>query len=379
MNFDLNDVQLTIRDAIRDLAEKEFEPRAKAYDESGEFPHDNIQALARYGYLGMTLPEEIGAAGADWVSYAICVEEVSRACAATGVIFEVLNSLFMDAIWKFGTDEQKQRILPDCISGERLGAFALTEPQAGSDAAAIETTAEKEGDRYVLNGRKCFITNAGVADCYIVFASSDREQGARGLTAFVVDKDMPGVSFGEPEDKLGIRASQTADVVLEDCEVPEENRLGGEGEGFKIAMATLDGGRIGIGCQAVGIAQRALDLSVAYSKEREQFGRPIAKLQAIQWMLADMKTEIDASRLLVNRAAYLHGKGERATSEIAMAKLFASRTAMDVTSKAIQIHGGYGYMKDYTVERLLRDAKITEIYEGTSEVMRMVISASLLK
>ncbi len=379
MNFDLNDVQLTIRDAIRDLAEKELEPRAKAYDESGEFPHDNIQALARYGYLGMTLPEEIGAAGADWVSYAICVEEVSRACAATGVIFEVLNSLFMDAIWKFGTDEQKQRILPDCISGERLGAFALTEPQAGSDAAAIETTAEKEGDRYVLNGRKCFITNAGVADCYIVFASSDREQGARGLTAFVVDKDMPGVSFGEPEDKLGIRASQTADVVLEDCEVPEENRLGGEGEGFKIAMATLDGGRIGIGCQAVGIAQRALDLSVAYSKEREQFGRPIARLQAIQWMLADMKTEIDASRLLVNRAAYLHGKGERATSEIAMAKLFASRTAMDVTSKAIQIHGGYGYMKDYIVERLLRDAKITEIYEGTSEVMRMVISASLLK
>lgn len=379
MNFSLTEDQAAIKQAIRELADAEFAPRAAGYDESGEFPWDNFRILARYGYLGMTLPAEYGGAEADWVSYAICVEEISRACASTGVIFEVHNSLHADAVHHYGTEEQRRRFLPDLIAGKRLGAFALTEPEAGSDAGGAKMTAELRGDRYILNGRKCFITNGAVADSYIVIALTDRERKTKGMTAFVVERDMPGVSFGEPENKLGIRASSTTDVVLEDCEVPVGNRLGAEGEGFKIAMNTLDGGRVGIGCQAVGIAQAALDLAVKYARERHQFGRPISSFQAIQWMLADMKTEIDAARLLVYRGAYLRGLNQRASSEIAMGKLFASATAMKVTSQAIQIHGGYGYTRDYGVERLLRDAKITEIYEGTSEVMRMVISSALLR
>jgi len=378
VNFDLDEAQQATRDAIRDLAQREFAPRAAEYDRSHEFPAENMSLLAQYGYLGMTLPEEYGGAGFDWISYAICVEEVSRACAATGVIFEVHNSLHADAVYSFGNEEQRNRWLPDLCRGKRLGAFCLTEPGAGSDAGSLRLGAVLEGDHYVLNGTKTFITNAGIADNYLVMARTDKEAGNRGITAFIVEKETEGLSFGEPEDKLGILGSPTADVIFEDARVPVENRLGEEGQGFKVALATLDGGRIGIAAQAVGISQAALDLALAYSKEREQFGRPICRFQATQWKLADMATELDAARLLLYRAAFLRGKGVRASKEIAMAKLFASEMSARTTQKALQIHGGYGYVRDYTVERLMRDAKITELYEGTSEVMRIVISSALL-
>ena len=379
MEFVLNEEQAAIRDAVREFAQKEIAPRAAEYDKTSEFPWDNFRALARYGYLGMTLPKEYGGSGIDWVSYAICVEEVSRACASTGVIYEVHNALHSDPIHHFGTEEQKKKYLPDLCAGKKLGAFALTEPDAGSDAGSIKTTARLDGANYILNGRKCFITSAGVADLYVLFASTDRSKGPKGLSAFLVEKGLPGLSFGEPEDKLGIRCSRTSDIIMEEVPVPRSDLLGKEGDGLKVALVTLDGGRIGIGCQAVGIAQAALDACIAYSKERVQFGQPIASFQAIQWMLADMATEIDAARFLCYRAADLFGRGQRVSKEIAMAKLFASAMAVRNTSKAIQVHGGYGYMRDYKVERLYRDAKITEIYEGTSEVMRMVISAALLK
>ncbi|MCL6450504.1 MAG: acyl-CoA dehydrogenase family protein [Acetobacteraceae bacterium] len=379
MDFQLTEEQKAVRDAISKFAAEKVAPGALDRDRTGEFPWEVLRGLAEQGYLGMTLPPEYGGAGADWVSYAICVEEISRACASCGVIYEVHNSLHADAIYHHGTEEQRRRFLPDLISGKKLGAFALTEPGAGSDAGGLKSTAELKGDRYILNGRKCFITSGGKADEYIVFALTDKSKGTKGISAFVVDKSFPGISFGEPEDKLGIRASCTADVILEDCPVPVENRLGNEGDGLKIALSTLDGGRVGIACQAVGIAQAAFDAALAYSKERQQFGRPISEFQAIQWMLADMATDIEAARLLAYRAAYLRGTGQRASKEIAMAKLFASRAAVKHTANAIQIHGGYGYMRDYKVERLFRDAKITEIYEGTSEVMRMVIAGALLK
>ena len=378
MNFELNEEQRAIREAIREVAEKEIAPRAAYYDQTGEFPWENVRTLARYGYLGVTVPVEYGGAGADMVSSTIIIEEVSRACAATGTVVDVHSSLFTEPVIRFGNEEQKRRYLPDLAGGRKLGAFCLTEPQAGSDAANQKTTAVLDGDHYVLNGTKCLISNGGAADLYLVMAVTDKGKGSKGISAFIVEKGMEGLSFGQPEDKLGIRASWTSDVILEGVRVPRENLLGREGEGYKIALATLDGGRVGIAAQAVGITQAALDRCVRYAKERHQFGQAIASFQAIQWMLAEMATDLEAARLLTYRAAFLHDRGVRYSKEAAMAKLFASTMAMKHTVKAVQIHGGYGYTREYVVERLMRDAKITEIYEGTSEVMKLVIAANLL-
>lgn len=379
MNFYLTEEQEAIRKAVRELAEKHFKPVARELDREGRFPKENIDLLSRYGYMGMTFPEEYGGMGADAVSHSICIEEISRACASTGVIFEVHTQLAGWPILKYGNEEQKKRYLVPMARGEILGAFALTEPEAGSDAASIKTTAVRDGDFYILNGRKRFTTNATVAGVYVVIAYTDKSKGSRGMSAFIVEKGLEGFTFGKPEDKLGIRASVQADLIFEDCRVPAANLLGKEGEGFKIALATLDGGRIGIAAQAVGIAQAAMEKAIAYAKERQQFGAPIANLQAIQWMIADMATEIEAARLLYLKAAFLKDKGQRYTKEAAMAKLMASTVAMKHTVAAVQIHGGYGYMKEYDVERYMRDAKITEIYEGTSEIMRLVVASSLLR
>ena len=379
MDFELTDEQQLIREAVREFAEAEVTPIAAEIDRDHRFPHELLPKLAEMNLMGMPYPEKAGGAGADYVSYIIAVEELSRACASTGVVVSAHTSLATWPIFKFGTQAQKDQYLHDMASGRRLGAFALTEPAAGTDAGAGTATATLHADGYTLNGSKMFITNAPFAGLYIVFAKTDPERGTRGMSAFIVEKDAPGFSVGEAEHKLGIRGSSTPPVYFSDCRVPREALLGGEGDGFKIAMATLDGGRIGIAAQALGIAQAALDASVAYAKERVQFGKPIATLQAIQWMIADMATEIDAARLLVYRAASCVDNGRPYSTEGAMAKLFASETATRVAGKAIQIHGGYGYTESYPVERNYRDAKITEIYEGTSEVQRMVIARSTLR
>jgi butyryl-CoA dehydrogenase len=379
MDFELTDEQQLIRDAVREFAQAEVTPIAAELDRDHRFPHELLPRLAEMNLMGMPYPEKVGGAGADYVSYVIAVEELSRACASTGVILSAHTSLATWPVFKFGTEAQKDRYLHDMASGLRLGAFALTEPGAGTDAAAGTATAMLHADGYALNGSKMFITNAPFAEVYIVFAKTDPERGTRGLSAFIVEKDTPGFSVGEAEHKLGIRGSSTPPVYFSDCRVPKDALLGEEGDGFKIAMATLDGGRIGIAAQALGIAQAALDASVAYARERVQFGKPIATLQAIQWMIADMATEIDAARLLVYRAASCVDNGRPYSTEGAMAKLFASETATRVAGKAIQIHGGYGYTESYPVERNYRDAKITEIYEGTSEVQRMVIARSSLR
>lgn len=378
MNFELSEEQQAIRKAIRELVAKEVAPQARERDHSGEFPSQVINVLGTQGYMGMMLPEEYGGIEADHISHTVCVEELSRGCSSTGVIFEVHNSLVAETILHHGSEEIKERYLPK-MTGEWLGAFALTEPGAGSDAGGVTSTAVLDGDEYILNGRKCFITNAGEAQLYLVIASTDLSQKSRGLSAFLVEATYPGFSIGVLEDKMGIRASATADLILEDCRVPKGNLLGKEGDGFKIALGALDAGRIGIAAQAVGIAQAAMEKAGAYALQRQQFGKPIAEQQAIQWMLADMATDIEAARLLTYRAAYLRGSGKRCSQEVAMAKLFASTMAMKHTVSAVQILGGYGYMKEYDVERYMRDAKITEIYEGTSEVMRLVIAGSLLK
>ncbi len=380
MNFLLNDEQKMIRDAIRDLCEKEIAPRSAEYNAKHEFPMANFKLLAENGYLNMHLPEPYGG-GMDWVSYAIVIEELARACAVTSVIFEVHCSLHSEAIYHFGTQEQKDKYLPRLTSGEILGAYALTEPGAGSDAAALRTTAVKDGDSYVLNGEKTFITNGGQAGLYVVFARTnpDPSVGHRGISAFLVEDGIPGFSIGKPMEKMGLHASHTTQLFFEDCRIPAGQLLGKEGEGFKIAMAILDRGRIGIAAQAVGITQAALDDSVKYSKERSTFGKPIADHQAIAWKIADMATDLEAARLMLYRAAFLMQEGARATKEISMAKLFASEMAMKHTVEAVQIHGGYGYMQEYRVERLMREAKITQLYEGTSEIQRLVISRSLLK
>ena len=379
MDFELTDEQQLIRDAVREFAETEVTPIAAELDRDHRFPHELLPKLAEMSLMGMPYPEKAGGAGADYVSYVIAVEELSRACASTGVIVSAHTSLATWPVFKFGTEAQHDRYLHDMASGRRLGAFALTEPAAGTDAGAGTATAMQHADGYALNGSKMFITNAPFAEVYIVFAKTDPERGTRGMSAFIVEKDTPGFSVGEAEHKLGIRGSSTPPIYFSDCRVPREALLGGEGHGFKIAMATLDGGRIGIAAQALGIAQGALDASVAYAKERVQFGKPIATLQAIQWMIADMATEIDAARLLVYRAASCVDNGRPYSTEGAMAKLFASETATRVAGKAIQIHGGYGYTESYPVERNYRDAKITELYEGTSEVQRMVIARSALR
>jgi butyryl-CoA dehydrogenase len=379
VDFELTDEQQLIRDAVREFAEAEVAPIAAELDRDHRFPGELLPKMAEMNLMGMPYPEKEGGAGADYLSYVIAVEELSRACASTAVILSAHTSLATWPIFKFGTDAQKDRYLRDMASGHRLGAFALTEPAAGTDAGAGTATATLHADGYTLNGSKMFITNAPYAEVYIVFAKTDPERGTRGISAFVVEKDTPGFSVGEAEHKLGIRGSSTPPIYFSDCRVPKEALLGGEGDGFKIAMQTLDGGRIGISAQALGIAQAALDASIAYAKERVQFGKPIAALQAIQWMIADMATEVDAARLLVYRAASCVDNGKPYSTEGAMAKLFASEVATRVAGKAIQIHGGYGYTESYPVERNYRDAKITEIYEGTSEVQRMVIARNALR
>ncbi len=379
MDFELTDEQQLIRDAVREFAETEVTPIAAELDRDHRFPHELLPKLAEMNLMGMPYPEKEGGAGADYVSYVIAIEEISRACASTGIIVSAHTSLATWPIFKFGTEAQKDQYLHDMASGRRLGAFALTEPGAGTDAAAGTATATLHADGYALNGSKMFITNAPYAEVYIVFAKTDPELGTRGMSAFVVEKDTPGFSVGEAEHKLGIRGSSTPPIYFSDCRLPREALLGAEGDGFKIAMATLDGGRIGVSAQALGIAQAALDASIAYAKERVQFGKPIANLQAIQWMIADMAMEVDAARLLVYRAASCVDNGRPYSTEGAMAKLFASETATRVAGKAIQIHGGYGYTESYPVERNYRDAKITELYEGTSEVQRMVIARSALR
>ncbi len=379
MKLELNDQQKMIRKMVREFAEKEIAPVAANLDKTGEYPTKILKKMAELGLLGIIIPTEYGGAGLDIISYATIIEEISRKCASTGVITSVHNSLVAYPIMKYGTDEQKKKYLPLLAKGEKIGAFAGTEPNAGSDLGAMQTKAELKGEHYIINGDKCFITSGDKAGIFIVFAVTDKTLGSKGISAFIVEKETPGFKVGSLFDKMGINANHVTELVFENMKVPRKNLLGKEGEGFKIALNALDGGRIGIAAQAVGIAQAALDESINYAKQRQQFGKPIASFQAIQWMIADMATRIEAARYLVYNAAYTKDKGERFSKEAAMAKLFASETAMDAVIKAVQIHGGYGYTKEYTVERLFRDAKITEIYEGTSEVQRMVISGSLLR
>ena len=379
MNFELSEEERMTRDCARDFAEKRLMPVAKDLDAKGEFPADLVKELAGLGLLGVPVPEPWGGAGCSSVAYALAVEELSRGCASMGVTVSAHTSLACDPLLKFGTDAQREQFLKPLASGQKLGALAMTEPGAGSDLGAAQMTATRDGDNYVLNGSKIFITNGGVADVVVVLASTDRAKKTKGLAMFVVEKGAPGFTVGKTEHKLGIRASNTAELVFQDCRVPAANLLGGEGQGFKVGLATLDGGRIGIAAQAVGIGRAALETAAAYAKTRQQFGQAIAGFQAIQWMIADSATELDAARLLYLRAAALKDKGERFSSEAAMAKLFASETATKVTHRALQVHGGYGYTTEYPLERHYRDARITEIYEGTSEVMRLVIAGGLLK
>lgn len=379
MQFKLTEEQEMIRKTVRDFAETEIAPKAGPMDEAEEYDYSLWNQMAEMGLTGIPFPEEYEGAGMDNLSYAIAVEELSRVCASSGVLVSAHTSLGSWPIYKFGTEEQKKKYLVPLASGEKIGALGLTEPSAGSDAGAVKTTAVLDGDEYVLNGTKIFITNGNVADIYVVIASTDKSKGHKGTAAFIVEKGTPGFSFGKKEHKLGIRASATYELVFENCRIPKENLLGEDGKGFKIALMTLDGGRIGIAAQALGIAQGAFDEAVKYSKIREQFGKPISSFQGLQWMMADMATRIEATRLLVYQAAYLKDNDLPYGKEAAMAKLFASECAMWVTTKAVQIFGGYGYTREYPVERMMRDAKITEIYEGTSEVQRIVIAANILK
>jgi butyryl-CoA dehydrogenase len=374
MEIELNEEQTLLRDTVRRFAEEVVAPRAKEIDETGEFPRDFYDRAGELGLAGVAVPEEYGGAGMDAVSYCLAIEEVSRVCATSGVILSVNNSLVCDPILKFGNEEQKKDFLTPLAAGKKLGCFALTEPGAGSDAASLRSTARRDGDDYVLNGNKIFITNGTDADVALVFASVDLAKRHTGITAFLVPTDTPGYSHGTHEFKLGVNASGTTELAFQDMRVPARQRLGEEGEGFKIAMSTLDGGRIGIAAQAIGIAQGAFEEALAYAQEREQFGQHLADFQAIQFYLADMATEIDAARLLAWKAAWMKDQKKRFTLEAAHAKLFASEMAQRVTNKALQIHGGYGYTKEYNVERYFRDARITEIYEGTSEIQKMVIA-----
>lgn len=379
MNFSLTKEQEMIRKLMREFSENEVKPIAAEIDETETFPRDTVKKMARYAMMGIPFPEEYGGAGGDTLSYVIAVEELSRVCGTTGVILSAHTSLGAHPIYQYGTREQKAKYLKPLAEGKYLGAFGLTEPNAGTDAASQQTTAVQEGDYYILNGSKVFITNGGEADIYIIFAMTDKSKGTRGISAFIVEKDYPGFSIGKIESKMGIRASSTSELIFENCMVPKENLLGQVGKGFGIAMQTLDGGRIGIAAQALGIAQGALDETVKYMKERKQFSKPLSSFQGLQWMVADMATKVQAARFLVYNAAYKKDMKLPFSSEAAMAKLFAAETAMEVTTNAVQIHGGYGYTRDYPIERMMRDAKITEIYEGTSQVQKMVIAANLLK
>jgi butyryl-CoA dehydrogenase len=379
MNFKLSEEHEMIRKMVRDFAKNEVAPTAAERDEEERFDREIFDQMAELGLTGIPWPEEYGGIGSDYLAYCIAVEELSRVCASTGVMLSAHTSLAGWPLFKFGSEEQKQKYLRPIAEGTKIGAYGLTEPGSGSDAGGMKTTARLEGDNYVLNGAKIFITNGGVADIYVVFALTDPSNKQKGATAFIIEKDFPGFSVGKKEKKLGIRSSPTTEIIFEDCKVPVENRLGDEGEGFKIAMMTLDGGRNGIAAQAVGIAQGALDAAVDYAKERHQFGKPIAAQQGISFKLADMATNIEAARLLTYQAAWLESNKLPYGKESAMSKLFAGDTAMKVTTEAVQIFGGYGYTKDYPVERFMRDAKITQIYEGTQEIQRLVISRMLTK
>ncbi|WP_139892074.1 MULTISPECIES: acyl-CoA dehydrogenase [unclassified Bacillus (in: firmicutes)] len=379
MNFKLSEEHEMIRKMVRDFARNEVAPTAAERDEEERFDREIFNKMAELGLTGIPWPEEYGGIGSDYVAYCIAIEELSRVCASTGVTLSAHTSLAGWPIYKFGNEEQKQKYLRPMAQGEKIGAYGLTEPGSGSDSGAMKTTARLEEDHYVLNGSKIFITNGGVADTYVVFALTDPSSKHKGTSAFIVEKDFPGFSVGKKEKKLGIRSSPTTEIIFEECKVPKENLLGTEGEGFKIAMMTLDGGRNGIAAQAVGIAQGALDAAVDYARERVQFGKPISAQQGVGFKLADMATSIEASRLLTYQAAWLESEGLPYGKESAMSKLFAGDTAMKVTTEAVQVFGGYGYTKDYPVERYMRDAKITQIYEGTQEIQRLVISRMLTK
>jgi len=376
--YPLNEDEQLIMQTVRDFARERVAPRAAEIDRTSAFPHDLVKQMGELGLMGVCLPEEYGGAGQSYVLFAMIVEELCKACASTGLIMDVNISLCAEPILLFGDEEQKHRFLTPLASGEKLGALAITEPEAGSDAAGIKTTAVRQGECYVLNGSKIFITNGGVADTYVCTAVTDREKGHKGITDFIVEKGMPGLSFGAPLHKMGINGSATTEVFFDNVRVPVANRLGAEGMGFKITMDTLDGGRVGIAAQAVGIAQSALDDALAYIEQRKQFGKKISEFQAIQFMVADMATEIEAARLLTLQAAALRDKNIPCARESAMAKLFAGDVAVKVATDALQLFGGYGYIKEYPAERHLRDAKITQIYEGTQQIQRMVIARTIL-
>lgn len=379
MNFALSKEQELVRQMVREFAIDKVKPIAAEIDRTEEFPMENVKLMAKYGMMGIPFAKEYGGAGGDTLAYILAVEELSKVCGTTGVILSAHVSLCASLINQFGTEEQKQKYLPKLASGEMIGAFGLTEPGAGTDAAGQQTTAVLEGDHYVLNGSKIFITNGGVADVFVIFAMTDKSKGTKGISAFIVERSFKGFSSGKIEDKMGIRASSTTELIMEDCIVPKENLVGKEGKGFGIAMKTLDGGRIGIAAQALGIAEGAMEEAVNYMKERKQFGRSLTAFQGLQWYLAEMDVKIEAARHLVYKAAWLKDNGKPYSVDAARAKLFAAETAMEVTTKAVQLFGGYGYTKDYPVERMMRDAKITEIYEGTSEVQKMVISGSIVR
>ena len=379
MDYLLTEEQTMLKEMVSKFAREEIGPVARENQEKGIFPADIIRKAGELGLMGIAYPPELGGAGMDFVSYMLAIEEVSRYCASTGVIISAHSSLALDPIFKYGNDEQKKKYMPDMCSGRKIGCYALTEPGSGSDSGALKTTAKLEGGKWVLNGTKRFITNGEEAEVAIVFALTEPTQKTRGISAFIVEKGTPGFTVGKHEEKLGIKASSTTELIFEDCAIPEENLLGELNKGFKVAMVTLNGGRLGIASQALGIARAAIEDSIKYAKEREQFDAPIADLQAIQWMIADMWTEYEAAWLLTYRGSLMKDKGMSYSMEAAMAKLKASEVASFCANKCIQIHGGYGYVKEFDAERYLRDAKITEIYEGTSEIMRVVISSHLLK
>lgn len=379
MDFKFSAQQELMQQLMRSFAETEVKPLAAEIDETEQYPRGTVDKMAKNGMLGINIPAEYGGAGADSISYVIAIEELAKVCATTAIIMSAHTSLCCGPILAFGTEEQKQKYLVPLAKGEMLGAFGLTEPNAGTDSAAQQTTAVLEGDHFVLNGSKCFITNGGQADVYIIFAMTDKSKGNRGISAFIVEKDFPGFSIGKIEHKMGIRASSTTELIFEDCIVPKENLLGEMNKGFKIAMHTLDGGRVGVAAQAIGIAEGAFNETIKYMKERAQFGKPLAQFQGLQWMVADMKCDIEAARLLLYRAAMAKDSGKPFSLDAAMAKLRCAETAMSVTTKCVQLHGGYGYSREYPLERMMRDAKITEIYEGTSQVQKMVISGQIFK
>ena len=379
MDFNLSDEQIAIRETVREFAEKEIAPSARERDENSEFPHEIVKKLGKLGMCGVVAPLEYGGSGMDYLSYVIFIEELARIDASVAVIMSVTNTLAALPLRKFGTEEQKQKFLVPLSKGDKLGAYSLSEPQAGSDASNLACTAVLDGDHYILNGVKNFVTNGSTAEIIMVFAMTDKEKGKKGISIFVVESDTPGFSVGKVEKKLGIKSSDTAEIVFENCRIPVANRIGEEGEGMKIALTALDYGRVGIGAQALGIAQGAMERAIAYSQEREQFGKKISSFQAIQFKISEMAVNVDASRLLLYRAAKLQDEGKNFTAESAIAKLFASKTAMKTANQAVQIFGGNGYMREYEIERFMRDAKITEIYEGTSEIQKIVISREIIK